>query len=76
MAPGCFNMAGAIVSTEAQLDMSVNHNCAAVVDHRVQAQNFAYFGVNACTAGGSSLGLRILGVSAKRIVCCGTKVPD
>ena len=49
-------MAGAIVGTEACLGEGVIVNCAAVVDHHCQVDDFGHLGVNAAMAGGSVLG--------------------
>lgn len=49
-------MAGAIVGTEAELGAGVIINCAAVVDHHCQVEDFGHLSVNAGMAGGSVLG--------------------
>ncbi len=49
-------MAGAIVGTEAELGVGVIINCAAVVDHHCQVEDFGHLSVNAGMAGGSVLG--------------------
>jgi sugar O-acyltransferase (sialic acid O-acetyltransferase NeuD family) len=53
---GCAIMAGAIVGTEAQLGLGVIVNCGSVVDHHATVHDFGHLGVNACMAGGTSLG--------------------
>jgi sugar O-acyltransferase (sialic acid O-acetyltransferase NeuD family) len=56
LADGVAVMAGAIVGTEAVLGEGVIVNCGAVVDHHAQVHVFGHLGVNACMAGGSTLG--------------------
>ena len=53
---GCAVMAGAIVGTEAQLGLGVIANCGSVVDHHAKVHDFGHLGVNACMAGGATLG--------------------
>jgi UDP-3-O-[3-hydroxymyristoyl] glucosamine N-acyltransferase len=49
-------MAGAIVGTQARLGEGVIVNAAAVVDHDCTVEPFGHLGVNACMAGGTTLG--------------------
>jgi sugar O-acyltransferase (sialic acid O-acetyltransferase NeuD family) len=53
---GCALMAGAIVGTQARLGEGVIVNAAAVVDHDCTVEPFGHLGVNACMAGGTTLG--------------------
>jgi len=49
-------MACAVLGTEAKLGVGTIVNCAAVVDHHAQVEDFGHLGVNASMAGGSILG--------------------
>jgi sugar O-acyltransferase (sialic acid O-acetyltransferase NeuD family) len=49
-------MAGAIIGTESKLGLGVIINSGANVDHHCVIADFGHLGVNACMAGGSSLG--------------------
>jgi sugar O-acyltransferase (sialic acid O-acetyltransferase NeuD family) len=53
---GCSIMAGAIVGTEARLGRGVVVNSGAVVDHHAEVGDYGHIGVNACMAGGATLG--------------------
>jgi sugar O-acyltransferase (sialic acid O-acetyltransferase NeuD family) len=53
---GTVVMAGGIVGTEAKLGRGVIINCGATVDHHCIVEDFGHLGVNACMAGGSSIG--------------------
>ena len=67
-------MAGAIVGTEALLGEGVIVNCGATVDHHCTVEDFGHLGVNACMAGGSTLG-RGEWLQAGSALGYGVKVP-
>lgn len=71
---GCAVMAGAIVGTEALLGEGVIVNCGATVDHHCTVEDFGHLGVNACMAGGSTLG-RGAWLQAGSALGYGVKVP-
>lgn len=54
--PGTAIMAGAIIGTEAHLGTGVIVNSGAVVDHNARVHDYGHLGVNACMAGGTTLG--------------------
>ncbi len=73
--PGSAIMAGAIVGTEAKLGRGVIVNCAAVVDHHAEVDDFGHLGVNACMAGGAKLG-RAAWIQAGVALGYGATVPQ